>query len=562
MADTHPFRTAADVVDGNLTEAGFTETFLDALKKRVPVAFSVTEEVSTFNFSVGSPPLALLNASTGYVYFLNPDDTTTPPDLVSFTVLVTEDGRRYILADSSALALSSVLGIVDSPPDGSPEDAVVGDAYVVSVAPTGAFVAHAKDIALLTQRGWVFAQPQIGAALLNQETGLNIQYSVAGEWGAMATALNAADVAPEALLFPAGLSVEAQQNAPPVSPSVGQHYLVGTAGSGLWSGYSNYIAYYTSTSVWAFIAAYDGATIFNKASDTSLTWYDATGDWRPPWPYQATCQGRLTLESGVAISITDQAAKATLYFTPFRGNNISLYVNGGWALRNFTQKPLSLAGHTASKNYDIFGYDNAGVLALESLVWTSDTARATALVLQDGILVKSGDATRLYLGTIRINATGGQTDLKFGGIDAAGFVGIWNYNNRTKIELFSADSSNTYSYNSATWRAVAGSSTLRHSFVSGVAEDSFAAEYIASVAGGGSTATIGIGLDSTSARASRVAQSVGAEGVSTGITARIAGIAPLGFHFLAGIESGPGTYVGDNGEPDRVQSGFTMSWSY
>jgi hypothetical protein len=45
-----------------------------------------------------------------------------------------------------------------------------------------------------------------------------------------------------------------------------------------------------------------------------------------------------------------------------------------------------LSGYTTGKPFDIFGYDNSGSLAIESLVWTNDTVRATALTLQDGIL--------------------------------------------------------------------------------------------------------------------------------------------------------------------------------
>jgi hypothetical protein len=109
MADTHPFRIAADVDDANVTEGGITETFLDAMKKRTVLALGATETLGDFDFSAGSPPNSVDYGATGYVYFYNADDTTSVDD--GLTVLVSADGRRYILADMSAIAISSVLAI-------------------------------------------------------------------------------------------------------------------------------------------------------------------------------------------------------------------------------------------------------------------------------------------------------------------------------------------------------------------------------------------------------------------------------------------------------------------
>lgn len=519
----HPFRTATDTADSNVTDGGITETLYDALQKRVPAAFGPTESMADFSFNAGSVPLAILSAATGYVYFYDAADTTTADD--GLTCLVTGDGRRYKLADASAIAISAVLALQNSPP-GSPTD---GDAYVVGTVPTGAWVGHANDIALYTPRGWVFAQPQVGAALLNRQTGLNIQYSAAASWGAMATALDAADVPPEALEFPGGLSVEAQQNAPPGSPVTGEYYLVGTTATGGFAGHENDIAYYTSTSTWAFLAAYDGMTVFNKASDTTLTWFDATGDWRPQWPYQATCQGRLTLESGVPISTSDQTAKATLYFTPFRGNAISLYVNGGWALRTFTEKSLSLSGYTTGKPYDIFAYDNAGVVAIESLVWTNDTTRATALAYQDGIPVKSGDATRRYLGTIYTTATG-QTE------DSAAKRMVWNYWNRVERVMRKFDTTATWSYSTAAWRQARGDSSNQVEFVIGLSEDVVAVSLTMSfVSASSGVPIVGVGLDSTTV-VSAFGTTATLQNINSNLTAFWRGFPGVGRHRLIWLE--------------------------
>jgi hypothetical protein len=155
-----------------------------------------------------------------------------------------------------------------------------------------------------------------------------------------------------------------------------------------------------------------------------------------------SCQGRLTLESGVAVSTSNQSAKTTLYFTPYRGDKIALYDGSVWKLYSFTERSISLSGKTVSTPYDVFIYDNSGTLTLELLAWTNTTTRATALATQNGILVKSGAATRRYLGTIYINSSGGQTD------DTVIARYIWNYYNRINRRLYVLNTT-THTYNGA-----------------------------------------------------------------------------------------------------------------
>lgn len=70
-----------------------------------------------------------------------------------------------------------------------------------------------------------------------------------------------------------------------------------------------------------------------------------------------TNEYRLSLESGVPISQSDQTAKSTLYWMPYLGNQISLYdlTSGEWFLvKTVFGNALSLSGLTADKNYDVF----------------------------------------------------------------------------------------------------------------------------------------------------------------------------------------------------------------
>jgi len=115
--------------------------------------------------------------------------------------------------------------------------------------------------------------------------------------------------------------------------------------------------------------------------------------------------GRLTLESGVPISPTDQIAKTTIYYTPYVHNTVPLWDGSKWVPTTFAETSLALGTVTSAKCYDVFGYLSAGVLALEMLVWTNDTTRATAVTLQDGRYCKSGDKARLLLGTFYTTST-------------------------------------------------------------------------------------------------------------------------------------------------------------
>ena len=240
-------------------------TLLTALIERTAYVLGSSEVLSDLTQPVGMIYKAVHSQLTGYAYYYNASDTTTVDD--GITCLVDADGRRYLIADGADLNISTVLGSQNAPP-GSP---VVGDSYIVGVAPTGAWAGHASDVALWTLRGWVFAQPSIGMTVYRQDTAGNVQYNAAGNWVGFAISFSAGSIMNSALVSPFGIPVEAQQNAPPVSPTTGQWYLVGTAGSGAWAGQNNAIAYWNGTA-WVFTTPYDGATVYNRSTDTAVSW--------------------------------------------------------------------------------------------------------------------------------------------------------------------------------------------------------------------------------------------------------------------------------------------------
>jgi hypothetical protein len=241
-----------------------------------------------------------------------------------------------------------------------------------------------------------------------------------------------------------------------------------------------------------------------------------------------SAQGRLTLESGVPVSTTDQTAKTTLYYTPCVGDCIALSdANGLFENFTFTELSISLAGKTASKPHDVFIYNNSGTPALELLEWTSTVARATALAYTNGILLKSGDKTRRYLGTICTTSTTGQCE------DSNQNRLVWNYYNRVLRRLLKTDST-SHSYTTGTYRQWNGAVANQISFVSGVQEDAINMT-ILGVNTGAALGRIGVLIDgTTSTDAEFTTLSASSHSLSV---SRV--YAPqLGFHYVAAIEYG------------------------
>jgi hypothetical protein len=201
------------------------------------------------------------------------------------------------------------------------------------------------------------------------------------------------------------------------------------------------------------------------------------------------CNGRLTLaQNNVPVTSAD-ISSTILYFTPYQGNRIALYNGTVWSMFSFVERNLPLTALLANTNYDIFAYDNAGTLTLEATAWTNNTTRATALVLQDGVLVRSGATTRRYLGTIRTVAAGQCEDSKSKRY-------VWNYCNRILRSMEYVQGSN-HTYGGTTWRSWNGDPLGHLQFIVGIPEDSVSASCSAGAGSGvnGVYVYLGIGVN-------------------------------------------------------------------
>lgn len=252
------------------------------------------------------------------------------------------------------------------------------------------------------------------------------------------------------------------------------------------------------------------------------------------------CEGRLTLTTGVAVTTEAVNAAETLYYTPYKGNCIALYDGSNWYRRTFSE--LSIDVPDATNCYDVFAYDNSGTVTLELTAWTNTTTRATALALQEGVLVKSGATTRRYLGTFYSTTAGnGQINDNFQ------VRGLWNYYNRMPRQFSAGGSSNSWTYTTATVRQADNSATNEVQFVVGVVEDMVQVDIICWAKNSGANVAIAIGacIDATASLFSNSLDTHGGPDYTlvAGVAQRMysqyrgypasAGTAQPGFHFIS-----------------------------
>lgn len=259
------------------------------------------------------------------------------------------------------------------------------------------------------------------------------------------------------------------------------------------------------------------------------------------------CNGRLTLTSGTPITTSDVLAATTLYFTPFQGNQIALFNGSSWSVFSFSERSLSLSGLVANRNHDIFLYDNAGTLTLEAVAWTNNTARATALIVQDGIYVKSGATTRRYLGTIR-TTNAGQAE------DSLKKRLIYNEYMAVPRELLVKEATGSWTYSTAAWRSANNNTANRVEVVIGSVGRLIDLTVMARAAGSGSGSTQGIGYDSTTSSVIDLHPNLSNDGH---ISAHLRHSPAVGYHYYQWIENGRGvSYTVFGFAPDGFQSGM------
>lgn len=264
---------------------------------------------------------------------------------------------------------------------------------------------------------------------------------------------------------------------------------------------------------------------------------------------------RLSLTTSVPVTSADVVGASTLYLTPYLSGGINLHVGGVWTAFSTAEVSLALAGLTSGMNYDVFAYWTGAVVALElSTAWATDVTRTTALVRQNGILVKSGDTTRLFVGTIRASSATTTEDS-----DLQRFV--WNHFNRQPRKLRVTETTNTWAYVTAAYRETNGNTANAFEYVTGDAAVLLEADALSIAVGGGGAAPVasGVGIDSVTVSSAAIRAAGVDAGAPNGLPSSYVGYPGLGYHKITWLEYGAAAMVfaGDNGDPTTTQAGMT-----
>jgi hypothetical protein len=200
--------------------------------------------------------------------------------------------------------------------------------------------------------------------------------------------------------------------------------------------------------------------------------------------------GRLSFTSATPVTLADVIGATTIYYVPHVGSSILLWNGSNFISRSFTEISLTLGTLANNTNYDVFVYDNAGVLTLEAIAWTNDTTRATPFTRQGGILIKFPD-NRTYLGTFRTTSTTTTEDSR-----SKRF--LWNLYNRVNRELYKPYANATWTYTSTAVRQANGNTANQLELVCGQVENAISLAFSLFASGGNTQAMAwSIGEDST-----------------------------------------------------------------
>jgi hypothetical protein len=242
----------------------------------------------------------------------------------------------------------------------------------------------------------------------------------------------------------------------------------------------------------------------------------------------------------------------TVYVSEVGGNPAA---NGTWVVANVAANPYELTGSVGNGAYT------------SGTGWHNARVGTTAPSIQDGRYCKTGDKTRLYLGTFRTTSTTTTEDSLGGSVTQVGGKRfLWNYYNRVNRQASVIDQTSTWSYTTATWRAANAANGNRVEMVVGIEEESMSAFCVSTVGLQGNTsgtsAKVSLALDTTSgpingltAGAYNNSSLVSRIPLNVGFTRAVR----PGYHWLQWLEMGSDTTCVFSGNFSGVGSGVVAT---
>lgn len=312
--------------------------------------------------------------------------------------------------------------------------------------------------------------------------------------------------------------------------------------------------------------------------------------------------GRLTLVSGTPVFTTDQAGATTIYYAPYVGKYVPIYNGTAMQSYAFTASDSDTVGLSialgsnwaANTIYDVFiGLNSSTVTLCTGPAWTASGAGSssrgtgagtTQLALFKGVQTNAVSLTCrynntttftcaanqcTYVGSFITNGSTGQIDFKFGSAASGGGAAclcVYNAYNQVAQTAAVRDSVTTYTYTTASYRQANASTGNQVNFLVGLAGNAVTIVNSAQTfnSSGGVVASVGIGIDSTTANSAQIQMAAQAPASTSAVTtATYAGNPAIGFHYAARLEysqaAGTTTWDGTGGATG-IQSGETFQW--
>lgn len=321
----------------------------------------------------------------------------------------------------------------------------------------------------------------------------------------------------------------------------------------------------------------------NYVNGTGLT-CGTTASSSPPQSFVPPPQGRLTISNGTPVMLSNVASSATVYYTPYNGNNIPLWNGSAFVPIAFSQLTNALgsssvgnAGPAATVPnalYDLFVWNNAGTPTLtRGPAWTNSTSRSNNLTRINGIFTNNlaitngpGVATGTYVGTVLTDTTDGNVTFITSNSSTTPNINVqvWNMYNRISTTFRVVNIGPTYTYGGSALRECGSSANLFVNVLVGIVEDSFVSDLTSFATAPsvlGSYAFRGIVKDSISTvySNSSIYQTTGSGGNTVSLTTTLQSMpSNIGLTPLFCAENGDGTdaFIFNSNLNDRFEVAY------
>lgn len=296
----------------------------------------------------------------------------------------------------------------------------------------------------------------------------------------------------------------------------------------------------------------------NKPAQGNTSWYQpVTDNWTSLEKQVIAFQGRMQWDSATQVSLQRYGGDTV----DVNGESVSIGASG-ITLTTTDNLILSTgadaaAAMGASTLYYVY-VSNSSASPFPNDLRASTTAPSSFNGVKN--LGTSGNAANWrFVGYVRTN---GSTQF----VDSTSQRFVINYYNRRRLHLYAIDTTNSWTYTTATWRQANANAANQIEFISNGEDTVEATVFGISESTTNTSRQVGVGVDVTNADSSfiRHGPERNANNNDTELTAVYAGVLSQGYHYIAWLEistaSGTTTWKGDfSAVTNWLQSGM---WGY